>query len=639
MADAIRAQIKRATVEAHRAVVSLDARSLDELEALYKEAAAQIGAAIRARAGDADLVTLSQLQDLLGQVTGRLADLSRQRDALLNGALSAATNLGIDPFAMGMAPGVSGVARMQIHDEALRFVRTFVAEDGLQLSDRIWRLDRGARDGVVNAIEQAVIQGHGAGQAAREFLAQGKQVPVDLGRKADAARGTTIAKAVGEQLLTGAGNPLDNAMRLFRTEINRAHGEAYMMGGEQHPDFGGWRFLLSPAHPKPDICDLLSTQNVHGLGPGVYPSREKCPWPAHPNTLSFVEIVFKDEVTAADRAGRETPVEALGRLSPAARRGVLGVGKSAVFDAGQLTQGMIRAPWAAVKKRIGGAVALPPAPPPPKPVPKPRPPVTKPRIAKPAPVPKVAPPPKTLDEYLRAGRTKADELLARAVALGGNPEDHFRDLLLKDVASVRPLATQAKVMNNGQGADLVRAASRMFPDAWTKAADAFGPLYAKAFHGRGWQATLPQYWAGRPYKGGGFAFMAAGNDGMIVADNFATATHEYAHRLQHALTGLDDLFQELHGRRTAGEPLLRLHDLSPGAGYAIHEVTRKDRYISAYQGKEYGTTHYRGLHGALEVITMAFESALSGNTARLAALLRRDRDMLDLVIGTLYHYG
>ncbi len=45
-------------------------------------------------------------------------------------------------------------------------VRRFVAEDGLQLSDRAWRLDRHARDIIVNAIEMAVIQGHGATQAA-----------------------------------------------------------------------------------------------------------------------------------------------------------------------------------------------------------------------------------------------------------------------------------------------------------------------------------------------------------------------------------------------------------------------------------------------------------------------------------------
>ncbi|MDD2706347.1 MAG: hypothetical protein PHU07_13600, partial [Acidocella sp.] len=237
-------------------------------------------------------------------------------------------------------------------NDALNFVRNFVAADGLQLSDRIWRLDRHARDLVVNQLEMSIIQGHGAGQAAREFLARGVPVSAEVTAKVGAANATAIGKDVASALMRDAGSPMDNAMRLFRTEINRAHGEAYMMAGEKSPFFGGWRYLLSPAHPKPDICDLLSTQNLHGLGPGVYPNRAKCPWPAHPNTLSFVEIVFKDEVTAEDKAGKETPLEALARLTPAQRIGALGQGKTEIFDAGKLRQGMIRTPLSSVKKRV-----------------------------------------------------------------------------------------------------------------------------------------------------------------------------------------------------------------------------------------------------------------------------------------------
>lgn len=153
--------------------------------------------------------------------------------------------------------------------------------------------------------------------------------------------------------LVSTDGAMANAMRVFRTEINRAHGEAYMAGGEDKPYFGGWKFELSPAHPKHDICDLLAEQNLYGLGKGVYPSREKCPWPAHPNTLSFITMVFKDEISDEDRAGKEKPMEALARLPEAVRRGVLGAGKSEVFDAGKMTQGMIRAPLSAVRRRIG----------------------------------------------------------------------------------------------------------------------------------------------------------------------------------------------------------------------------------------------------------------------------------------------
>ena len=207
---------------------------------------------------------------------------------------------------------------------------------------------------MTQAIERAVIEGHSAAQAARAFLARGEAVPAAIAEKMRGPAGGTIGREAAG-MLTGNGGAMDNAMRVFRTEINRAHGEAYMAGGEGKPYFGGWRYLLSPAHPEPDICDLLAAQNLHGLGRGVYPSRAKCPWPAHPNTLSFVEIVFKDEIGEAERAGRETPLQALARLSPETRRGVLGKTRGELFDAGLLTQGMIRAPVAAVKKRVGAA--------------------------------------------------------------------------------------------------------------------------------------------------------------------------------------------------------------------------------------------------------------------------------------------
>ncbi|MDM0084945.1 hypothetical protein QTI17_30550 [Variovorax sp. J31P179] len=66
------------------------------------------------------------------------------------------------------------------------------------------------------------------------------------------------------------------------------------------PGFAGWRYLLSPIHAAPDICVICwrrrtaEPQNLHlhGAGAGVYPDRDRTRWPAHSNTLSFVEIVL-----------------------------------------------------------------------------------------------------------------------------------------------------------------------------------------------------------------------------------------------------------------------------------------------------------------------------------------------------------
>lgn len=358
--DAQRAAIRRATLTAHKDIGQLDARALEDLQALYLQAAADIVDKIAAHAGGNGSLTLQELQNTLAQVTQILRDLSARRDVLLGRSLQTAATVGVSPYAAAEAGAIAVLpagAAMTVSDRALEFVRTFVAEDGLQLSDRIWRLDRHARDIVVNAIERSVIQGHGASQAALEFLASGRAVPADIAAKMRTADAAAIGKDVAKVLLRDPANPMRNAMRLFRTEINRAHGEAYMMGGEDLPGFAGWKYLLSPAHPKPDICDLLSTQNLYGLGPGVYPTRAKCPWPAHPDTLSFIVIVFEDEITDADRAGKQTSMEALQALTEEQRRGVLGVEKADVNRQGKLTQGMIRTPLHIVRRRISALEA------------------------------------------------------------------------------------------------------------------------------------------------------------------------------------------------------------------------------------------------------------------------------------------
>lgn len=347
-----RAAIRRASNSAFEALESLDAAGHAELTRIYGEAAADIRARIVAAAGADNQVALGRLRELLHQVEARLAELAATRDEVLAEGLSKAARYGAQAWTA--AGELDSAAAMRVSDEAVRFVRAFTAADGLQLSDRVWRMDRGARESVTSAIERAVVQGHDAARAAREFLARGEAVPAGTGLTLKQAMAGEVGKAAGEALAGGGGSALNNAMRLFRTEINRAHGEAYMNSEvERRSWFGGWRFVLSPEHPKHDICDLLAVQNLFGLGKGVYPDRARCPWPAHPNTLSMVETVYSDEISAEDRGGMESPMEALARLDPKVREGVLGKGKAAIHDAGELTQGMIRAPLSSVKARLG----------------------------------------------------------------------------------------------------------------------------------------------------------------------------------------------------------------------------------------------------------------------------------------------
>lgn len=290
MSPAEREALIRAGMQAaQQDLQALDERGRSDLERIYRQAAAELGGAIMRKAGEDGTVALGQLRDLLDQVEQRLSQLARERNALLDDGLHQAADLGALPFPVSATVDV--VASMRVPDEAVRFVQRFVAADGLQLSDRLWRIDRGARDTVVNAVERSVVMGHGAAQAAREFLQRGEPPPGAVQAKLGTAGAVGMAKEA-ESIMTGGasgGGAMAQAMRVFRTEINRAHGVASMRRAEQTPGFVGIRFVLSPAHPKPDICDDIANSDRFGLGKGVFPSTEEFlkVWPAHPNTLSF----------------------------------------------------------------------------------------------------------------------------------------------------------------------------------------------------------------------------------------------------------------------------------------------------------------------------------------------------------------
>lgn len=356
------AAIRRASQQARNAMHELDRATSAELRADYERAAEAVAAAIAQAVGPDDLVRREHLQGLLRQIEDILQRMGLARDAVLNGALEQAATLGVRPYTLqgvGAVGGSTAVldsgAALRISEAAVEFVASFRMADGLTLSDRLWRLDLGAKEVLQRAISNAVVQGWSASKAVAELVYGGQPVPPELA--ATLGRGKAGALVNLADLLTGGeggadGGELWKAERVMRTEINRAHGEAYMEGAQRTPGFGGFRFLLSPMHPAPDICDLLASQNLHGLGAGVYPDRERCPWPAHPNTLSFVEMVFADDVTEADRAGQETELQALQRLGPAVREGVLGVTKARYFDQGLLRRGMLRSPLRAVEARV-----------------------------------------------------------------------------------------------------------------------------------------------------------------------------------------------------------------------------------------------------------------------------------------------
>lgn len=342
-----KALIKRAQQLAISDYLTLDSETLNELRGHYESSLEEILTILAFYGDSLSIIRLQNLQALRGDVERVLGELSTLQAALLNTGIASAANIGTRPFLSYN----TAQSALDISQRTTRFVQTFTHADGLQLSDRLWILDDSHKNTIISAINRAVIMGQSASEATAALLANGEQPPKAMLDKVNAASEGNIGKVLKAQYFDEDA-AYWQARRMFRTEINRAYGMAYQNSLEEDDDVIGTRFVLSPNHPRVDICDMHASVNRYGLGKGVYP-KGKNPWPAHPNTLSYVEAVFVDEVTDEDRAGKETRIDWLANQPYNQRVGVLGVYKNNLLQNDLLKETMINTRVKTLKRRFG----------------------------------------------------------------------------------------------------------------------------------------------------------------------------------------------------------------------------------------------------------------------------------------------
>ena len=141
--------------------------------------------------------------------------------------------------------------------------------DGKKLSERIWDFTKISRENLHGIVNAGISQGRSA---------------VEISKSIDKYLGVT-GKAYTTAIkpsITGRGTVKYNALRMARSEINIAYHIAHQEGAVKSPLVVGVRWNLSGSHPKYDICDELATQDLYGLGKGVYPPKHMPEYP-HPN--------------------------------------------------------------------------------------------------------------------------------------------------------------------------------------------------------------------------------------------------------------------------------------------------------------------------------------------------------------------
>jgi len=152
-----------------------------------------------------------------------------------------------------------------------------------------------ARDAKVPDLYEQAVQkwqgtidrlGQGASKSAGEFSIRSatQQLVTDLRR----AGPDQVDAVVNRWVLEKARY---QARMVARTEVAGAYQDAYRKSTEKKAYVVGYRWTLSASHPRPDICDVLAGQDLHGLGPGGY-EKGSTPITPHPNDLcSLVAII------------------------------------------------------------------------------------------------------------------------------------------------------------------------------------------------------------------------------------------------------------------------------------------------------------------------------------------------------------
>jgi len=171
--------------------------------------------------------------------------------------------------------------------------------DGINLSARIWQVEGAGRDAINQVIMQGVADGDSAWNLSKklqQFLGAGEGCPRWTstrlyGRTAtDRAAGDTTGLLSGDDC-NGTGVSY-KALRLARTEIQKAHALATDKLLAAQPWVKMEKCNLSAAHPEPDECDDIVQGGENG--DGVYPVGT-IEYPLHPHCFCFKTSVLMDE--------------------------------------------------------------------------------------------------------------------------------------------------------------------------------------------------------------------------------------------------------------------------------------------------------------------------------------------------------
>lgn len=177
------------------------------------------------------------------------------------------------------------------HTKAVEAMQTRTIK-GLNLSDRIWGKSRQSRDAIGSIVREAIATGehpYRVAEMLEQYVRNGANSLVsEYPNMIDRLEGNIPMNLSYESL------------RLARTEMAAAFGEATRQAAELNPSNKGIRWRLSNAGVACDKCIGIAGHD-EGKGEGVYSLETLPEYPAHPNCLCDLSEVTEDVEDFADR--------------------------------------------------------------------------------------------------------------------------------------------------------------------------------------------------------------------------------------------------------------------------------------------------------------------------------------------------
>lgn len=231
---------------------------------------------------------------------------------------------------------------------------------------------------------------------------------------------------------------------------------------------------------------------------------------------------------------------------------------------------------------------------------------------------------------------------------------------LTEVMKREGVETGAEAKAEGDAVKKFQDIIKRYPASWVKRANEAGTVYIRNLTRRGFQVfidedlssfVLNDKWmkANKLDIFSRFSDTLKEGDSLLCLNDMSgkkasylagrISIHEYGHRLQKTVPGLDDYFKQFWLDRTKGEKTKPLADFAEDKGtshYSHKEVGREDNFVHGYIGRNYGDDDNPQ---PKEVLTMAFQALLGGDVHLLRKLLDNDREMLHLATGLLMRFN